>query len=244
MKKLLALIVTVCIMLSLTLSSFAATCTGYHAASVKFVDGILCVEGWFYNVGNTTEGNFTNVVIRVFDKNNTLVAQSMFNDDGLKSIRLSPGQGKKWAFSIAGAKTDVDISEWRVECNFIQKSYGTHKLEDGVKVYYNGNQIEFDVAPTIENGRTLVPIGAIFKTMGATAQWDGATKTAIAKRGNTEIKLVIDSTTAYVNGNKVILDVPAKIVNGRTLVPLGFVSKAFGCTATWGGADKIVGIYE
>jgi len=244
MKKLLALFVAVCMVLCLPMASYAAACTGFHTTSVKFVDGVLRVEGWFYNVGNTTEGNFTDVVMRVFDKNNTLVSQAVFNDGGLRSINLLPGQGKKWAFSITGAKTNVDLSQWSVECSFVSKSYSSHKLEQGVKVYYNGNKINFDVAPIIENGRTLVPIGAIFNTMGATAKWDGATKTATAKRGNTEIKLVIGDTTAYVNGQKVTLGVPAKIVNGRTLVPLGFVSKAFGCTAVWGSDDKIVGIFE
>lgn len=243
MKKLFVLIAAVCIMLSLGTTCFAATYASYQASSLRFIDQKLIVEGWFYNGGNTTVGGFTDVVVSVFDKNDTLIAKSTFNDYQIKSIILSPGQGKKWTFNIPN-KTPVDISKYRVKCEFDCINYSTQQLENGVKVYYKGGKIKFDVAPRIENGRTLVPMRPIFEAMGATVQWKADTNTAIARRGDTEIKLVINNSTAYVNGNEVYLDVPAKIVDGRTLVPLRFVSEAFGCSVTWGEADSLAGIYE
>ena len=43
------------------------------------------------------------------------------------------------------------------------------------------------------------------------------------------IELPINSKTATLNGEKIELDVPAKIENGRTLVPLRFITEIFGC---------------
>ena len=126
---------------------------------------------------------------------------------------------------------------------------GTALLQDGDKVYkvqfkptvisvlYDGKRIAFDQLPVIENGRTLVPLRAIFEKIGATVEWDGDTQTVIAKstENGTIIRLTIDSTTAMVNGVQVSLDVPAKIINGRTLVPVRFVSDCFGVGVDWNG---------
>lgn len=43
----------------------------------------------------------------------------------------------------------------------------------------------------------------------------------------------IDNTTAYVNGVPYTLDVPARIIGNRTMVPARFVSESLGCVVTW-----------
>lgn len=104
-------------------------------------------------------------------------------------------------------------------------------------VFLDGRQLSFEVQPIIENGRTLVPLRAIFEALGASVSWDGNTQTVTAIKSGTEIKLVIGQTTAYKNGVAVKLDVPSKVVEGRTLVPLRFVSEALGAQVFWNG-DK------
>lgn len=108
-------------------------------------------------------------------------------------------------------------------------------------VILDGKQLSFDVPPTIENGRTLVPLRAIFEALGAEVQWDGATQTVTATKGGTTIKLTVGGQ-AYKNGQPVTLDVPAKIINGRTLVPLRFVSEALGASVKWDGSTQTITI--
>ena len=108
-------------------------------------------------------------------------------------------------------------------------------------VILDGNTLNFDVPPTIESGRTLVPLRAIFEALGANIEWDGSTQTVTASKDNTEIKLVIGGQ-AYKNGQLVPLDVPAKIIDNRTLVPLRFVSEALGCDVEWDGTNQIITI--
>jgi hypothetical protein len=50
-------------------------------------------------------------------------------------------------------------------------------------------------------------------------------------------------TTAYINGTAVSLDVPAKIVNNRIMVPLRFISEAIEKTVIWDGENSTVLIY-
>lgn len=107
-------------------------------------------------------------------------------------------------------------------------------------VQLDGKQLTFDVPPVIEDGRTLVPLRAIFEAMGATVSWDQSTQTATATKDGTTVVLQIGSTTPTINGQVKQLDVPAKIVNGRTLAPLRFVGEAFGGTVGWDPATQII----
>lgn len=109
------------------------------------------------------------------------------------------------------------------------------KLRRGVipTVYYNGKKIKFDQIPVIENGRTLVPLRAIFEKIGAEVLWDANTQTVTATKDDVSVSLTINSKTATKNGVPVELDVPAKIVGGRTLVPVRFISDCFEVSVEW-----------
>ncbi len=104
---------------------------------------------------------------------------------------------------------------------------------EGVDVFYNGEKIEFDVEPIIEDGRTLVPVRAIFEKIGAVVSWEPETQTVFSILGSSIVSLQINNTIMFVNDEKTELDVPARIVNDRTLVPLRAVSEAFDCRVEW-----------
>ena len=95
-------------------------------------------------------------------------------------------------------------------------------------VILDGYEIEMDMAPIIENGRTLVPLRGVLEAMGATVTWDQSTKTASAFFDGNSASVTINKFTAYANGYAMTLEVPAKIVNGRTMVPLRFMAEAIG----------------
>ncbi|NPV90158.1 MAG: hypothetical protein HPY50_05225 [Firmicutes bacterium] len=109
------------------------------------------------------------------------------------------------------------------------------------RVVLNGSELPFDVPPTIEEGRTLVPLRAIFEALGAEVLWNRDNQTVTARKETTEITLVIGGR-ATKNGKVVNLDVPAKIVDGRTMVPLRFVSEALGCKVGWDGESQTISI--
>ncbi len=102
-----------------------------------------------------------------------------------------------------------------------------------VMVYVGKYPVSFDQQPIIENGRTLVPLRGIFEALGASVDWDNATQTVTAQRAETRISLQIGSQKMLVNGEEKTLDVPAKLINGHTLVPARAISEAFGCDVQW-----------
>jgi len=105
-------------------------------------------------------------------------------------------------------------------------------------VTLDGQAMSFDVPPVVENDRILVPMAAIFRAMGATVEWNEATQTVTAVRGSTRVILPINSYTPTVNGVVWRLDVPARVVNNRTLAPLRFVGEALGGTVIWDAANN------
>ena len=102
-------------------------------------------------------------------------------------------------------------------------------------VLLDGIPINLDVPPQMINGRAMVPMRAIFEALGATVNWSESTRTVTGTKGNTSIILVINNTTAIVNGQPVTLEQPAVTINSRTLVPLRFVGEALGVQVNWVG---------
>ena len=107
--------------------------------------------------------------------------------------------------------------------------------EPTISVTVYGNPVEFDQPPVLKEGRTLVPVRAIAEALGSSVEWDEATQTVTATLGDTVVKLVINSKQMLVNGNAVEIDVPAEIINSRTLIPVRAISEAFGCNVDWDG---------
>ena len=105
--------------------------------------------------------------------------------------------------------------------------------QENVSVYIEGAKVEFDVQPQIINRRTMVPMRKIFEELGATVNWDNSTQTAIGTKGSTVIKISINDYTLYKNDVPITLDVPAQLIDGRTLVPVRAISESFGCSVKW-----------
>lgn len=114
------------------------------------------------------------------------------------------------------------------------------KDDDEIKILVNGEKIKSDVAPVIIDDRTLVPVRVIFEALGAEVEWDDETKTVISKMGESTVTMQIGNKSITVDGAIKEIDVPAQIVNDRTLVPVRAVSESYGCLVEWDDATKTV----
>jgi len=97
----------------------------------------------------------------------------------------------------------------------------------------DGEIINSDMPPIIINGRSLVPVRAIFEKLGAKVGWDAESKKVTVSYDGNKIELKINDVNALVNGTKVEMEVPAKIINDRTMVPLRFVGEQLGMEVGW-----------
>lgn len=109
-----------------------------------------------------------------------------------------------------------------------------------ITVYLDEIPVHFDVQPIIRDDRTLVPFRALAEALNVNVAWDGSTQTVSASDGKISIRLQIGNKTAYVNEMLYPLDVPAMLVNDRTLIPLRFFTEALGSKVTWDGNTNSV----
>jgi len=111
-----------------------------------------------------------------------------------------------------------------------------------ITIEVNGKVLKIDQAPVIENGRTLVPLRAIFEALGATVSYNSETQQIIGSKDNLKLELKVGSTAAYVNGEKTRLDVPAKVIKGRTLVPLRFIGESLKADVKWDSKTQKISV--
>jgi len=116
-------------------------------------------------------------------------------------------------------------------------------MAQNIAVTVNGRQVDFaGTEPRSYNGRVLVPLRGVFEEMGAYVDWNAANRTVTATRGQTDVRLRIGDRNAIVDQRDVQLDVPAMLVNGRTMVPLRFLSESLGADVQWMAQSRTVAI--
>lgn len=101
---------------------------------------------------------------------------------------------------------------------------------DSTKVEFN-DELGFPFLD--ENNRTLVPFRAALEKYGAEVDWNNESRIAIASKGEIVVEVPIDENYIIKNGEKVTVDSAAKVVNGRTYLPIRAVIKAFDSDVEW-----------
>lgn len=150
---------------------------------------------------------------------------------------------KKALMQLAMADDGITRTLYDIKDNLI-KEYKTElfgELPTYIEVKINGSLVDFtDAKPFLDNssGRTMIPIRFVSESLGAEVKWDDNTRTITILKGNNEIKLIIGENHATVNGNELILDSEVFIKDGRTYVPLRFVSEALGANVEWDGNSQ------
>ncbi|WP_068604373.1 copper amine oxidase N-terminal domain-containing protein [Paenibacillus swuensis] len=102
-----------------------------------------------------------------------------------------------------------------------------------IRAYVNGLEPKFDTTPMAKNGKVLVPFRAIAEALDAKVIWNSKDNTILVFKGTVKLKLTVNGKVAYINGKKVMLDVPAQAVKSRIVVPIRFVSEGLNSNVTW-----------
>ncbi len=98
-----------------------------------------------------------------------------------------------------------------------------------------------DTMPVVAaSGRTLIPIRSMIEKLGGTIEWIAAENKVLVKLNGKTVELIIGQTQSQVNGKSVISDEAPQIINGRTMLPVRFVSENLGLTVEWNAATKAI----
>jgi len=106
------------------------------------------------------------------------------------------------------------------------------------KVRNNAVEKEIPLAPFIREGKTMVSFRLVGEELKAKILFSTDDKTKQVNKVSYEldgslILITIGDKRASVNGKEVLMEVPAYIVSGYTVVPLRFVTTGLGCKVEW-----------
>ena len=107
-------------------------------------------------------------------------------------------------------------------------------------VLLNGERLQFDQPPFVENGRTLVPMRTVMEAMGAEVTWDENFHTVTAIKDN--VTLVVQDYNRMItkNGLPVMLDTWPKVINDTMFAPVRAIAESFGAVVDWNGETNSV----
>lgn len=142
---------------------------------------------------------------------------------------------KKIIISFAFVTAFFSLSVYAKTMEFTMGSYDVN-IKEGTTI--TAETIE--TAPYTVNDRTMVPVRIISENFDADVSWDENEQKVTVTQGDNVIVLVLGSDIAYVNGESVQLDAAANEINGRTMIPLRFISESLNYDVTYVDATEQV----
>lgn len=124
------------------------------------------------------------------------------------------------------------VSAYAKTMQFTMGDYNA-KIDDGAITAYT-----MEVAPYTVEGRTMVPVRVVAETFGADVQYIHEESKVVITLGDKTISFIIGQAVATVNGETVALDVPSVETNGRTLIPILFLSQTLGFDVKYVGVTE------
>ncbi len=122
------------------------------------------------------------------------------------------------------------------DMDMVQLTIDSHTLKKG------DQEMTMDVAPSIVNGRTMVPVRFIAEALDGKVEWDTEQQKAYIMLDDDLVEVPIQSDLIYVNGVSVTIDTPSQIVNGRTMIPLRAVAEGLGMKVSYDDATRTISI--
>ena len=119
---------------------------------------------------------------------------------------------------------------------------------DEITVLVNGTRVVAPVEPKIVDGRTMLPMRAIFEQLGAKVMWMQEDRIIFATKGEYLVVMQIDNTLMSVRksgseeNESITLDVAPYIENDSTLVPVRAVAEALDAKVEWINETRTVEI--
>ncbi len=164
----------------------------------------------------------------------------MVNADGTFSSNVMLKEGDNLIDITA---TDAAGNQRRTAIPVTYKARTVIHLQVGNKTtMVNDAKNTLQVAPVIKSGNTMVPLRFIGEAFGATVTWDPVFQIIDISLKDSSIRLQVGTNYASVAGKKVILQGVPVIISGTTMVPIRFISEAFGAQVNWIAATQGIDI--
>jgi hypothetical protein len=174
-------------------------------------------------------------------------AEALGNEEAIAEIKLQL-EAKKLEMNEYKVQMKAKIQEMQ---EIVRNKYTQEELEaikevslslDSIEnvdvipvenVLFTKGNAKFDTPPVIKAGRTLIPVRAVSEAMEAKVEYDDVEKIVTITKDGKIIVFSLAVGTVTVNEETVEIDVPAEIMNNRTMVPLRFIAEQLELSVEW-----------
>lgn len=208
---------------------------------------------WFFNAEETGKLNETETAAKTefgskytpageyeksvgTGKTHTVAADEI---GGYYMVSVKDSKGNVVLKSVA---TPVNNFDYIISNSIVLRVDCEYSYVGGVKSQIDPE--DYNVAPTIVDSRTLVPVRFVAESLGADVQWDNETRKITINLGGKQIVMTLNEKAYSVDGAALELDVPPQVMYDRTMVPVRVISEAFGKTVFWDAENELIVISD
>lgn len=148
-----------------------------------------------------------------------------------------PGAGEQKAYIVLDWAQAKEISQGQDQG---QAKADTDTSKD-IRIEINGQIVESDVAPFIENDRTLVPVRIISESLGYKVDWNSQDK-IVTVSDKIQVQIGSNLIENKEDGSQIQIEAPAQIKDDRTFVPIRAIAEILGRQVDWDSDNRIVKI--
>lgn len=159
----------------------------------------------------------------------------------LTQVREYKAQLKKM---VIESYTEEELAQLQQTAAAIESADATLEALPVEKIIAKGRSLKLDLPPVVKDGKVLVPVKAFSQAYGATVNWDPVDHTVTILKDGVEIVIETDSSIVYVNGVATDIGLPVKGINGRNVMPVGFLAEKLGLKAEVDPEDGTIEIED
>ncbi|MCL2498124.1 MAG: N-acetylmuramoyl-L-alanine amidase [Symbiobacteriaceae bacterium] len=111
---------------------------------------------------------------------------------------------------------------------------------EAIRLQVNGEPVELGRAPLLEGGRLLIPVRLFAEAFGAIVHWEPLEQSVTISANYQVIRLIIGESWVQVGDQISYMDVPARLDNEVTYVPLRFLGEALGVRVDYYQQENLV----
>ena len=140
--------------------------------------------------------------------------------------------------------TTVKIYAKPINMNLFYEGKNHDYQAEEVKIKIDDRElIPKDMPAIIIAERVMLPMRQIAQELGCEVIWNEEMKQIYVMNKNDVVVFDIDSKIGYQNGKEFTMDVPAQIINNRTMLPIRALANALHLNITWDNTTRTVSIH-
>ena len=229
--------------LTITFTPYKSSSSGSSSSSLSYSITIAdkTPDGGKISVSEKSAKKGDTVTITVTPDKGYVLDELIVTDKNGDEIKLKDKGNGKFTFTMPASKVKIEATFEKEAPQTPTDNTIVLTIGSPVATVF-GETVVNDVAPLARNNRTLLPIRFVAEALGATVDWNADLQKVTIEKADLLIELYLGQTTAYVNGQPIVLDVAAFAENNRTYLPLRFIAENLGATVLWDQPTQTVTI--